>query len=67
MQRSKLEAGAGTGIKITNLWLLVALLESVGVPVGGLLALAIGVGIFPRPLLDLIEPAAATVASLVAR
>jgi NADH-quinone oxidoreductase subunit M len=37
------------------------------VPVGGLLALAIGVGIFPRPLLDLIEPAAATVASLVAR
>ena len=37
------------------------------VPVGALLALAVVVGLFPRPVLDVIEPAAATVVSLVSR
>ena len=37
------------------------------VPLGGLLALAVVVGLFPGPVLDVIEPAAATVVSLVSR
>ncbi|MHA7278007.1 complex I subunit 4 family protein [Arthrobacter sp. Hz1] len=35
--------------------------------IGPLLFLSLLIGVFPRPLLDLIEPAAATVASLVGR
>ncbi len=37
------------------------------VPLAGLLALSIAIGLLPRPLLDVIEPAASTVAGLVAR
>jgi NADH-quinone oxidoreductase subunit M len=37
------------------------------VPVAGLLTLSVLVGLVPRPLLDVIEPAAATVTSLVGR
>ncbi len=36
-------------------------------PVGLLLALSVLIGVLPRPLLDLIEPAASTVAQLVGR
>jgi hypothetical protein len=36
-------------------------------PVGGLLALALAVGVVPRPLLDLITPGSATVVDLVSR
>jgi NADH-quinone oxidoreductase subunit M len=36
-------------------------------PVGGLLALAVLIGVLPWPLLDLIDPAAATVVDLVSR
>ena len=39
----------------------------VWVPVGGLLALSLVIGIFPRPLLDVIEPAARSVVDLVGR
>ncbi|GHJ59793.1 NADH dehydrogenase subunit M [Nocardioides sp. OK12] len=38
-----------------------------GLPVAVLLALAVVVGLAPRPLLDLLEPAAAAAAALVAR
>lgn len=37
------------------------------VPVSGLLAVSVAIGIWPRPLLDLIEPAAAAVVALVGR
>lgn len=36
-------------------------------PVAGLLACSVAIGVWPRPLLDLVEPAAAAVASLVGR
>ena len=37
------------------------------VPVAGLLVLSLAIGIFPRPVLDLIEPAARSVMNLVGR
>ena len=37
------------------------------VPLAGLLAFSVAIGLLPRPLLDVIEPAAAAVAGLVAR
>ena len=36
-------------------------------PIGGLLAVSVAIGVWPRPLLDLIEPAAAAVVALVGR
>jgi NADH-quinone oxidoreductase subunit M len=37
------------------------------VPVASLLTLSLAIGVFPRPLLDLVEPASRLVTGLVSR